>query len=98
MADASGWALDGFDDHFERWVSTGGPDADLRIIVLDWVMARHDDPFYGMRQEEGFDNLWYGRIPDSGDGRGNVVVCSYFVEFSTRTLRCNGFTMLAYPA
>lgn len=93
------WTLKRFDEYFDRWVSIEDPSDDLRIIVLDWIMTRHENPHRGVkRQVEIDDNLWYGRIPDSGDGHGNVVVCSYRIEVLTSTLTCDSIATLPYPA
>lgn len=95
MADQ--WTLVRFEEHFDHWVAAENPSDDLRVLVLDWIMTRHENPHGGVRRETGFDNLWYGQIPESGDGRGNVVICSYFVWVATRTVTCNGIATLSWP-
>lgn len=37
----------------------------------------------GVRREAGFDNLWFGAVPDSEDGKGRVVACSYWIVEAT---------------
>ncbi|MGH4013192.1 MAG: hypothetical protein ACRDSL_04520 [Pseudonocardiaceae bacterium] len=92
------WKLRLFPERLDSWIALCSPSSELRRIVRTWVVTRYEDPYEGVEREPGFENLWYGRIPNSGDGCGNVVVCSYVIEESTRTVRCNDFTTLPYPA
>lgn len=73
------------------------PSDDLRFIVLEWVITRYNDPYQGVKRESGFDNLWFGPIPNSQDGCGHVVTCSYWIQESTRTVRCDNFGTLSLP-
>lgn len=50
----------------------------------------------GMVREPSMPNLWYGPVPGSDEG-SMVVVCSYFVEESTRTVKCIGLATLSRP-
>jgi hypothetical protein len=70
---------------------------DLRLLVTAWVMTRYDDPYQGVRRADGFANLWFGQIPKSDDGRGNVVTCSYWIEESSRRVTCDCFATLSLP-
>lgn len=97
VSDGADWKLEGFDDHFDDWVLREDPGADLRVLVLDWIMTRHENPYRGVKRESGFDNLWWGQIPESEDGRGNVVICSYFVWVASSTMTCNGIATLSWP-
>lgn len=67
------------------------------MIVTAWVLTRYDDPYQGVRRESGFPNLWFGVVPDTDDGSGHVVVCSYWIAESTRTVRCDNFGTLSRP-
>jgi hypothetical protein len=89
--------LENFLDRFDAWAELQCPTQDLRCIVLDWIVARGEDPYQGVRRVEGSSNLWFGRIPNSRDGSGRVVVCSYWIEESSRTVRCNIFGTLSLP-
>jgi hypothetical protein len=60
-------------------------------------MTRYDDPYQGVRREKGFPNLWFGAIPDSADGDGNVVACAYWIAESNRVVRCDSFATLSLP-
>lgn len=52
----------------------------------------------GMRREPDFPNLWFGPIPGTYDAvTGSVVVCSLWVEESTRTVRCDRVGTLQLP-
>lgn len=92
------WKLEGFLDRFDMWADRENIDQDLRCIVTAWILSRADDPFAdGVRREPDFENLWFGPIPDSQDGKGNVVVCSYWVIAAERIVRCDNFGLLSFP-
>lgn len=91
------WRLENFPECFDAWAERESPTDDLRFIVMDWILTRGDDPYQGVRREEGFPNLWFGRIPNSHDGSGRVVVCIYRIEESSRTVRCDHFGTLSLP-
>lgn len=59
--------------------------------------GRGDDPYHGVRREPGFDNLWLGIVPNSDNGKGQIVVCSYWIDESRRTVRCDNFGTLNLP-
>ena len=50
-----------------------------------------------MKRVPEIDNLWYGVVPGSNDGRGNVVVCVYFIYEATRTVLCDNCSTLSLP-
>jgi hypothetical protein len=60
-------------------------------------MTRYDDPYKGVRRAHGFPNLWFGVVPESDDGKGQVVVCSYWIEEAARRVRCDSFATLSLP-
>jgi hypothetical protein len=91
------WKLEGFLDRFDAWADLEDMTPDQRVFVIYWFMSRSEDPYQGVRREPGFPNLWWGAIPNSGDGKGNVVMCSYWIEESTRTVRCDNFGLLSWP-
>ncbi len=91
------WKLEGFEECLDRWIALEQPVVDLRFVVLEWVLTRADDPYKGVRRQAGFDNLWFGPVPRSGDGRGNAVACAYWVEERPRTVRCDSIATLAQP-
>lgn len=91
------WTLEGFLDRFDDWKAREQPPDVLVIVVAHWLLSRFDDPYSGMQRQPGFPNLWFGAIPESEHGLGRVVVCSYWVEESTRTVRCDSFATLNLP-
>lgn len=40
---------------------------------------------------------WFGRVPGSENGEGQVVTCSLWIEEATSTVRCDSFAMLDLP-
>ena len=73
-----------FFDRLDAWVEQEAVTTDLQLIVLPWIMSRTEDPYQGVQRTQGFDNLWFGPVPNSEDGRGHVVTCSYWIEESKR--------------
>ncbi len=80
----------------DRWIARESPSDDMRLLVLDWIIGRSEDPYRGMRREEGFPNLWFGPIRDTQVG-GTIVTCSYWIYESTRIVRCNDICTLSQP-
>lgn len=66
-------------------------------MVTAWIMSRYDNPYSGVRREYHDENLWFGPVPGSAHGVGQVVVCSYWIQERTRTVVCNGFAPLDLP-
>jgi hypothetical protein len=62
------------------------------------VLSRFDDPYQGVHREPGFENLWYGAVPETRHDGDQVVVCSYWIEERTRTVRCDSIATLGLPA
>jgi hypothetical protein len=94
--DELGWKLEGFLDRLDVWAERESASDDLKLLVTAWVMSRHDNPYQGMRRERGFPNLWFGPVPQTEVG-GTVVVCAYWIEESTGTVRCDSFATLNLP-
>ena len=92
----SDWKLVRFLEVMDAWIEREAPDDDTRLVVIDWVMNRYDDPYRGMRREPGLPNLWYGPVPGT-ESDDTVVVCSYWIFESTRTVRCNDICALRQP-
>jgi hypothetical protein len=72
------------------------PSDDMRLVVINWIMNRHDDPYRGMRREDRFANLWFGAIRETQMG-ATMVTCSYWIYESGRTVRCNDICTLNQP-
>ncbi len=94
---APSWTLENFIDRFDAWVERESPRDDVRVVVMDWILTRHDDPYQGMRREAGFQNYWFGSVPDSQDGSGNMVTCAYWINESDRIVSCDIFGTLSLP-
>lgn len=92
-----GWSIAGFLDRLDAWAEMEKASDDLTLLVTAWILSRYDDPYDGVRREDGFESLWFGPVPGSEDGAGHVVVCSYWIEELTRTVVCYGFATLDLP-
>jgi hypothetical protein len=97
VPDASAWVLEGFLDRLDAWLESEPVSDDLRVIVTDWVFTRDHDPYQDARRAGGFDNLWFSVVPESRNEHGRVVVCTYWIEDSRRTVRCDNFATLSWP-
>jgi len=98
VAEAAGrWLLFDFEERFDAWVALEQPSPELRVLVLDWILTRQQDPYRGVRREPGFDNLWFGAVPRSSRGTGRAVTCSYWVYEADHTVRCDSFASLSPP-
>jgi hypothetical protein len=60
-------------------------------------LSRADDPYQGVKRERGYDNLWYGVVPNSLHGDNMIVLCSYWVYESRHAVRCDQIATLNYP-
>jgi hypothetical protein len=89
--------LIGFEDRLDEWQRSESADDDLLLLILPWIMSRSEDPYQGMKREPEFENLWFGPVPNTEDGQGNVVACSYWVEETNRCVRCDSFATLSLP-
>lgn len=92
-----GWQLVGFEERFDAWVALESPGDDLRLIVLAWVLSRIDDPYAGVSRERGFANLWFEAIPSTRHPDDLIVCCSYWLEESAHSVRCDSFATLHLP-
>jgi hypothetical protein len=90
------WKLVDFEAAVDRWIAREDPSIDIQFVVLEWVLSRFDDPYDGMRREPGFPNLWYGVVPETRT-KDQAVVCSYFIEERTHTVKCDSFATLGLP-
>jgi hypothetical protein len=90
------WTLADFIDRVDAWIDRDSPDDDLRLVVLDWIMSRCEDPYRGVRREAGFPNLWYGVVPYSQRAM-TAVLCSYWVVESEHVIRCESIATLGLP-
>ncbi|TDD17857.1 hypothetical protein E1294_26530 [Nonomuraea diastatica] len=97
MHDNAGWKLEGFIERLNLWEETEPSSAalgDVCLAVTRWIMNRYEDPYEGARRESN--NLWFAAIPGTCHG-WQVVCCSYWIEESTRTVRCNLISTLSRP-
>lgn len=87
------WELAGFLDRFDMWVEHDNPSPTVQRGVLRWIAGLYDDPYRDAKRVPGFPapNFWEARIPASRDGAGHIVVCSYWIYETTRTVACNLF-------
>ena len=93
---ADPWRLQGFQERLDEWIDQETPEDWLRVVVVNWVLSRIDDPYDGVRREPGFDNLWFGVIPGSRDG-DDVVCCSFWVYEVDHRVRCDRIATLGWP-
>ena len=91
------WRVERFAEHFESWIEREDPATDLRLLVGFWIWTRSETPYQGVQRAEGFKNLWFGAVPNTDDGLGHVVACSYWIEESRQAVRCDNSATLDLP-
>lgn len=91
---AAEWELAGFLESFDIWSRLESPSDAVRWAVLTWIQSRYEDPYRDARRVSDHPNFWEARIPPSRDGSGNIVICSYWIYESTRTVTCDLFGTL----
>lgn len=92
------WRLSRFQERLDEWIDLEDPDDRLRIVVVNWVLSRMEDPYDGLLRQQGFDNLWFGIIPGTGDlSARSAVVCSLWIEETAHSVRCDRIATLSWP-
>ena len=91
------WTLDLFEVKLDEWIALEDPRDAVRLETTAWILTRVDDPYDGVHQESGFDNLWYGTVPGTWHGEGNVVICAYWIFERDHVVRCDRFGTLSWP-
>lgn len=92
------WRQEAFETRLDEWIELEGPTLRLRRLVTAWALTRLEDPYDGMQRQSGFPNLWFGRIPGTYEpADGTVVVCSLWIEETSRTVRCDRIGTLGIP-
>lgn len=94
---APAWTFVNFVGCLDAWVDREKPDQDLRVIVAQWVMARHDDPYAGVRRVPDTENRWFARIRDTYRPDGSVVTCTYRIFEADRIVECEWIASLNMP-
>jgi hypothetical protein len=93
----SEWTLERFGECLDQWIERDQPPQDVRLVVTSWVLSRFEDPYLGVRREGGFDNLWYGTVPQSRHGNAQAVLCSYWISERAHTVTCESIATLSLP-
>lgn len=91
------WRLVRFIACLDRWAEAEDPDQDTRLAVAAWVMARHDNPYAGVRRMKGEANLWFGRVAGTRRSDGTIVTCAYHILEETKVVRCHAIGRLHLP-
>ena len=72
----------------------------FRSLVVEWIKRQVVNPYPGMRRytDSGVANLWWGRIPGTYDGNGDVM-CAYIIDDDpdVRRIRCDSIATLSRP-
>jgi hypothetical protein len=91
------WQLHGFEDALDTWIAIEAPSVDLRFTVTEWVLGRADDPYVGVKRRTDIaSNYWFAIVPGSREDN-HVVVCGYWIDEETRTVRCDSIATLRLP-
>jgi hypothetical protein len=91
------WGLENFLECFDRWAELESSSDDVRLITIEWIFSRTENPYLGVRREAGFANLWFGAVPGTLEPSGTVVACAYWIMEATHHVRCDSFATLSMP-
>lgn len=92
------WSLRRFEDYCDKWSKIATPTDELFEIVANWFVTRETDPYQGATKlEKSPLSLWFARIPNSHDGYGHVVACTYWIDEPHHTVHCHSFATLSMP-
>ena len=92
------WTLLAFAERFAAWVDLETVDEHLGRVVADWIDTRRVNPRQGARRETRVPGLWWAQIPGSQHKGGDyMVVCSYWIDESDHSVRCDNFGSVAWP-
>ena len=97
MPESPGWRLVDFSTHIERWIAQDAPSIDLRVVVIDWLVSRADDPYQGVRRWPGADAWWHGEIPLTRTSDSRAVHVNYVIEERTHSVNRRGLATLDLP-
>ncbi len=97
MADAAApWRLTGFLERLEVMLKDE-IDQTQRKAIRDWLIDLFLDPYQGATREPVAANLWRRKIPGTDTAEGRQVVCVYWIEEETRSVRCDMYAILRPP-
>lgn len=74
-------------------MQSDSPSEGVQRGVLRWINGMYDDPYLFAKRVPNFPdpNFWEARIPGSRDGQGHIIVCTYWIRETTRTVQCDLF-------
>lgn len=85
-----------FVPRLDSWAAQEHPDETLRFQALLWTFTRYDDPYQGASRAEGFDNLWFAKVPGTlRDGR--MLTCSYYIYEREHRVQYDSWAVLSVP-
>ncbi|MFG2046060.1 hypothetical protein ACGFIW_01350 [Micromonospora sp. NPDC048935] len=87
----------GYDDCLDLWAAVEDPPAELRILVVKWLMSRLEDPHRGVKRVRDFPNLWFGKVAESDHGSGAAVWCTYEIDEANRRVHLRAVSTLNNP-
>lgn len=91
------YQLEDFLKALDEWTELEGPADWIRLSVLNWIFTRQEAPYLGVKRERGFENLWFGPVPQTVDEQGRIVVCTYWINEHDHSVRCDRFATLSLP-
>jgi hypothetical protein len=93
---ADDWHLLRFIECLDEWAAREDPSDDVRVIVANWVINLHSNPYADLRPQRGFPDLWFSGIPETYDGRTQVT-CTAQINPIERTVTCKIIATLTLP-
>lgn len=93
---ASGWTIQGWASATTQWRELDDPDDLLRQRLIQWLRVCGENPYRRARRDNHIPNHWYAIVPGS-ERDGRVVVCTYWIEERTKTVRADVIAQLRLP-
>jgi hypothetical protein len=93
---ADDWQLLQFIERLDEWAAREDPSEDLRVIVANWVINLHSNPYADLKPQRGFPDLWFSGIPETSDGH-TLVTCTARINPIERTVTCRIIATLGLP-
>ena len=96
--DAHPWSPHEFEEYCDAWAAITNPADELHNIVVTWFSTLAENPYH--REAELITNekippFWFIRVPNSHDGHGDVVTCTYWINELDHSVRCCNFTSMS---
>lgn len=88
------WSLCEFEECLDAWAQRESPTDELCNIITTWFLTLEGDPYQreAVLIKNDVPSWWSIHVPDSQDGRGHIVNCTYRIDERDSSVHCYDFT------